>query len=403
MRIKEILTNVQLPEQYSKNGKGCFLDPYRKRLIEITPEEIVRQRIAVYCEKVLRVPAEMIMLEVSMSHYLQGAGGRADIIIHTPIDNNMIRALAVVECKKEDVVLSDKVVEQAIYYADIVEADYFIITNGIDIEIAKFDKQTDTYIYLKELMDYEKMLDNKGIPVPSGEKSVRFSISELQNYKKLDEYNEMGSWIYGSDTPKKLRPFIVNFYQALLDTEHKLSPMNFKKFSVVKDLGIRYMDYSNGGAGHFIGDYRSFLIEDSQGDSQILSFSIFGTISAVPLDKPGTKRNSYSSFICAIDKFKVSKTILEYNLDRYLLMGDRAKFKHDGRISSLPSEELRRYVSDNAELIGYCNGMLEFGELSKDKILYLDAEEESKLMYAFIEYTLLRERYRDYKKKSGKR
>lgn len=403
MRIKDSITKIQLPEQYSKNGKECFLDPYRKRLIEITPEEIVRQKIAVYCERILKVPTEMILLEVPMSHYLQGARGRADIIIHTPMDNNMIRALAVVECKKEDVVLSDKVVEQVMNYADIVGANYFIVTNGIDIKMAKYDEEKDMYIYLTELLNYEEMLDNKGIPIPSGKKLVRFTISELQDYRKLSEYNEMGPWIYGEDTPKKLQPFIVNLYQSLLDTEHRLNLIRFKNFAVVKDLGVRYMDYSNAGAGHFIGDYRSFLIEDSHGDSQILSFSIFGTGTATPLDKPGIKRKSYSTLICAIDKFKVSKIIMEYNLDKYLLMGDEVKFQHDGRISSLPSEELRRYVLDHADLINGCNGILEFGRLPKDEVLYLDAERENKLMYAFIEYALLREKYRNFKKKSGKR
>ena len=37
---------------------------YRKKLIEITPEETVRQRVAAYFENECGVPKEMISLEV---------------------------------------------------------------------------------------------------------------------------------------------------------------------------------------------------------------------------------------------------------------------------------------------------------------------------------------------------
>lgn len=32
-----------LPPTYSRQGKECYLDPIRKKLIYITPEETVRQ------------------------------------------------------------------------------------------------------------------------------------------------------------------------------------------------------------------------------------------------------------------------------------------------------------------------------------------------------------------------
>ena len=35
-----------------REGKECYYDTYRKKLIEITPEETVRQRVASYFEKV---------------------------------------------------------------------------------------------------------------------------------------------------------------------------------------------------------------------------------------------------------------------------------------------------------------------------------------------------------------
>ena len=37
------LQNLHLPPVYTRNNKKCYLDPIRKKLIYITPEETIRQ------------------------------------------------------------------------------------------------------------------------------------------------------------------------------------------------------------------------------------------------------------------------------------------------------------------------------------------------------------------------
>lgn len=41
-----------------REGKKCYFDTYRKKLIEITPEETVRQKIARLFETEYKVPLE---------------------------------------------------------------------------------------------------------------------------------------------------------------------------------------------------------------------------------------------------------------------------------------------------------------------------------------------------------
>lgn len=400
MDICEELEKVSLPVTYYRNSKKCFLDPYRKRLIEITPEEIVRQRMANYCETILGIPADHIFLEVPMSHYVDGAPGRADIIVHAPIDEYTMRPVLIIECKKNDVVLSDKVMDQAITYCDITAADYFIITNGREIEIFKYIENEKRYRKLEQMLTYQEMIHNKGAVVQDIPKGKRLSFEQLHDLELLEEYNESDAWVYGADTPTKMRPFIVNLYEGLMDEEHLLPKAKFDNYELVQDLGTRFLDYSNAGAGHFYGRYRSFLIQERNKDSQIISFSIFGTANSAPLDKVNTKRKSYSSLAVAIDKFKTSKMILEYNIDTYVsLSGDDAKFAHNGRISSLSSKELREYISENSQLIEFQNDEMKLGQIEMDQLITLDDNEVSKLMYSFIEYALLRERYRSSKKK----
>lgn len=394
-KIYEELDKISLPKQYKRNGKTCFLDPYRKRLIEETPEEIVRQKIAKYCEEVLKVPAEYIMLEMPMSKYLPEAKGRADIVIHQKKEDGVLYPLMIVECKQREVFLTDKVVNQAVRYCDIVGADYFIITNGIELEIFKYIEEIDTYQRLESIISFHEMISGNGTVLPMEDKPPRFTLKQLEDIDLMRDYSEADVWVFGGDTPVKYIPFVVNLYQALLDEEHKLPVAKFRNYEMLEDLGVRYYDYSNGGGGHFNGLFRLFLIKDCDGESQILSFSMFGIGESAEYDKVNTHRKSCTTLFVAIDKFKVSKAILEYNVDTFVELSEgKASFKHNGRISSLPSDELRTYIAQNSELIQTKGNEMDFGSLPTDRLLYLDAEEESKLLYAFMEYALLREKFR---------
>lgn len=63
MIVEKELKAIPLPAIYKREGKECYYDTYRKKLIEITLEETVRQRVA-YFENECGVPKEMISLEV---------------------------------------------------------------------------------------------------------------------------------------------------------------------------------------------------------------------------------------------------------------------------------------------------------------------------------------------------
>ena len=71
MIVEKELKAIPLPAIYKREGKECYYDTYRKKLIEITPEETVRQRVAAYFENECGVPKEMISLEVPMSYYVK--------------------------------------------------------------------------------------------------------------------------------------------------------------------------------------------------------------------------------------------------------------------------------------------------------------------------------------------
>ena len=90
-----------LPEVYNRRGKDCYLDPIRQKLIYITPEETVRQRMISYLVNELKVPKEAILVEEHLSHYNVPSKKRADIVVHGKKDETQYPVL-IVECKGPD-------------------------------------------------------------------------------------------------------------------------------------------------------------------------------------------------------------------------------------------------------------------------------------------------------------
>lgn len=58
-----------LPEVYMRDGKECYLDPVRKRLIYITLEETVRQLVISWLINKLHVPMDIIRVEEYLAHW----------------------------------------------------------------------------------------------------------------------------------------------------------------------------------------------------------------------------------------------------------------------------------------------------------------------------------------------
>ena len=99
-------------------------DPLRRKSVKNTPEEAVRQWFISVLHEGVGVPEHMMGSEVSLIH--AGKQYRADIVVF----DRSAKPLMVVECKRPDVTLDQKVVDQAIRYNKELDAKYITITNG---------------------------------------------------------------------------------------------------------------------------------------------------------------------------------------------------------------------------------------------------------------------------------
>ncbi len=109
----------------NRGGKLFIFDPIRKKFIQLTPEEWVRQHILNYLNNQLLYPASRTKVESGLIY--NGLQKRTDVLIY---DDNL-RPLVLVECKAPDVKLNNNVVEQISAYNKICSAPLIVITNGI--------------------------------------------------------------------------------------------------------------------------------------------------------------------------------------------------------------------------------------------------------------------------------
>lgn len=132
------------------HGKELIWDPLRKKEVALTPEERVRQWCIGVLAGPMKVPMHMMMSEVGFK--LGGKQFRADIIIY----DRKAQPLAVVECKRPEVLIDQEVLDQAVRYNMVLNVKYMIITNGTRTFICR--KEGEGYSFISNVPDYNEML-----------------------------------------------------------------------------------------------------------------------------------------------------------------------------------------------------------------------------------------------------
>ena len=100
-------------------------DIVRKRYVALTPEEWVRQHVIHSLHEQLGYPLELIQVEGKIE--LNGLTKRCDVVVY----NQVVEPIMIVECKKPEVALSQKVVDQICRYNVVLKVPYLYITNGM--------------------------------------------------------------------------------------------------------------------------------------------------------------------------------------------------------------------------------------------------------------------------------
>ena len=103
----------------------------RKRWVQLTPEEWVRQNFLLYLTESLVYPASLIAVEKQLT--LGELTKRFDAVVYDKQSNPFM----IIECKEMNVPLSEKVLQQVLRYNMQLQATYLVVTNGSYCEVYK--------------------------------------------------------------------------------------------------------------------------------------------------------------------------------------------------------------------------------------------------------------------------
>lgn len=396
MRIN--IEDQMLPVVYRRNGKDCYLDPVRQKLIYITPEETVRQRIVSYLISELKIPKEVILIEEHLSHYQVKSKRRADIIVHGTKDG-IDYPILIVECKAPNVFLDENAHEQVFDYCDALGADYAMVCNGVDMFCYRYSKKTDMYDELSAIPSYEEMLE--GVY----EIKEREDFPDRIPFERIEEHlNEVFADYpedyYGEDisksTPMEIAKAAFNLQEALLDIKHRIPVGDYGIFRLIEDYGIRMLTYGNAGGGQFFSPYRSFLIEYN-GNTEFISlaFSTYGRLEKQSIVK--------TCMNVAHDNEKETHHALQMSFDDNVqVINGEVTFYHSGRIAvgnqgSGKIDELRMFVKERYSKI-IDGKRFNMGKLVNDHLWNIDQPDVIEVIANCISYALIRDDYREYVK-----
>lgn len=125
-------------------------DPLRHREVPQTPEEQVRQWFISLLRDTARVPAHLMMSEVGFEYGSKQY--RADILVY----DRQGAPLAVVECKRPEVVINEEVARQALRYDAVLSVRFIFLSNGKNTYI--YTRKGDGFVPMNHLPEYEEML-----------------------------------------------------------------------------------------------------------------------------------------------------------------------------------------------------------------------------------------------------
>ena len=107
-----------------EKGKNEVFDIARRRWVALTPEEWVRQQTIHFLHFQYGYPLEVMQVEGAIS--LNGQTKRCDVVVY----DARLTPWMIVECKQENVAITQRVADQASRYNLVLQVPYLLLTNG---------------------------------------------------------------------------------------------------------------------------------------------------------------------------------------------------------------------------------------------------------------------------------
>ena len=133
----------------SENKIAAF-DEIRKKFVILTPEEWVRFHTVQFLMNEKHFPKSLINVEKQLN--LGKLIKRYDVVVYNP--NGAIHLI--VECKAPSIKITQSTFDQIARYNMSLNAEYLMVTNGLDHCYCRLDYELEKYQFLKEIPQFER-------------------------------------------------------------------------------------------------------------------------------------------------------------------------------------------------------------------------------------------------------
>ena len=133
----------------NSENKVAIFDEIRKKFIIITPEEWVRQHVVQFLLHDKKYPKSHINVEKLLK--INDLNKRYDVVVYNPDGSIFI----LVECKAPEIKISQHTFDQIARYNMTLNAEYLMVTNGLNHYFCKMDYEKEKYDFLSELPEYQ--------------------------------------------------------------------------------------------------------------------------------------------------------------------------------------------------------------------------------------------------------
>jgi hypothetical protein len=137
----------------AKNAKSTLeiYDPVRKKYVALTPEEKIRQHTIFFLNSVLHYPYGCMGVECGLR--VDDMFFRTDIVIR----NRKAEVVMIVECKQQEVALTESVEQQVLkYFRGYKNARFLLLANGVDMRC--WQVSDNMFIQVDEIPPWKNIL-----------------------------------------------------------------------------------------------------------------------------------------------------------------------------------------------------------------------------------------------------
>jgi hypothetical protein len=132
----------------NSENKVSIFDEIRKKFIILTPEEWVRQHVIQFLLQEKKYPISHINVEKLLK--VNGLRKRYDVVVYNPDGSIYI----LIECKAPAIKIAQATFDQIARYNMTMDAQFLMVTNGLNHYFCEMDFENEKYQFLAELPNY---------------------------------------------------------------------------------------------------------------------------------------------------------------------------------------------------------------------------------------------------------